>query len=294
MIGSSEHENEHDGEVLKEKKGKRHVVAPDEVPQRRTNPKRTGKRDDDPMAGSSLNPLPKKPKRVGVARKPVKSQSLMKMQKPQYESLRWERNQYDLRKETECGPMFRTVIQQKIYEEVILALDTKIAPQKAIDFDHIRDNKEQFFNIYETCDRLGLVDIMKFQHDYNEEVVMQFYATFFLEKNDSRHFRWMTEDKEHRAPLSKFVEATGIKMADPDDTNFFRLHDDDFTRKPDELLSAIIRVAKFVVLCMGISKASCPSMTHCTRFFGGPCSQRRETPLTYVDMQKNSFGSSDK
>ena len=58
MIDSSEHESEH-GEELIEKKGKRHVLAPDEVPKRRTNPKRTGKREADPMAGSSSNPLPK-------------------------------------------------------------------------------------------------------------------------------------------------------------------------------------------------------------------------------------------
>ena len=45
----------------------------------------------------------------------------------------------------------------------------------------------------------------------------------------------MTEDKEYRAPLSKFAEALGIDIVDPADTNFFCLHDDDFTRKPHEL-----------------------------------------------------------
>lgn len=134
MISLSEHEHEHDGEELKEKKAKRHVVAPDEVPKRRTNPKRTGKREVDPTAGNSSNPLPKKLKRTVIPRKPIKSQSLMALKKPQYESLRWERNQFELRKDTERGSLFRTVVQQQIYEEVILALDTKIAPQKAIDF----------------------------------------------------------------------------------------------------------------------------------------------------------------
>ena len=69
----------------------------------------------------------------------------MALKKPQYESLHWERNQFELRKDTEHGSLFRTVVQQQIYEEVILALDTKIAPQKAIDFQHIRDNKDPFF-----------------------------------------------------------------------------------------------------------------------------------------------------
>ena len=64
---------------------------------------------------------------------------------------------------------------------------------------------------------------------------MQFYATLFLEKDDARHFRWMTDDKEYRAPLSLFAEALGIDMVDPADTNFLRLHDDHITRKPHEL-----------------------------------------------------------
>ena len=132
--------------------------------------------------------------------------------------------------------MFRTVVQQKIYEEVILALDTKIAPQKAIDFEHIKENKDKFVNIFEACDRLGLVDIMKFQHDYDEEVVMHFYATLYLEKNDGpRYFRWMTEGEEYRAPLSEFAAAIGVQMVDPGDTNFIRLHDDYLSKKPSEL-----------------------------------------------------------
>jgi hypothetical protein len=104
---------------------------------------------------------------------------------------------------------------------VILQLETRIAPQRAINFGYIKDNKEQFVNIFETCDRLVLVDIMEFKHDYNEQLVIQFYSTLFLEKNDSMHFRWMTEDKEYRAPFSEFAAALGIKMVDPNDTNFF-------------------------------------------------------------------------
>jgi hypothetical protein len=68
-----------------------------------------------------------------------------------------------------------------------------------------------------------------------KKLVIQFYSTLFLEKNDSRHFRWMTEDKEYCAPLSEFAAALGIKMVDPNDTTFFRLHDDDLTKKPSEL-----------------------------------------------------------
>jgi hypothetical protein len=131
-------------------------------------------------------------------------------------------------------PVFTAHSIKKILE-VVVQLETRIAPQRAIDFRYIKDNKEQFVNIFETCDRLGLVEIIEFKHDYNEQLVIQFYSTLFLEKNDSRHFWWMTEDKEYRAPLSEFVAALGIKMVDPNDTNFFRLDDDDLTKKPSEL-----------------------------------------------------------
>ena len=96
--------------------------------ERRTNPTRAAKRKADPMAGSSSsNPKAKKARKV-VARQEVPKKIIFsRLPKRQYESLRWDQNQYEFEKETDCGQMFRTVIQQKIYEEVILALDTKIA-----------------------------------------------------------------------------------------------------------------------------------------------------------------------
>jgi hypothetical protein len=45
----------------------------------------------------------------------------------------------------------------------------------------------------------------------------------------------MTEDKQYHAPLSEFFVALGIKIVDPNYTNFFRLHDDDLKKKPSEL-----------------------------------------------------------
>jgi hypothetical protein len=60
---------------------------------------------------------------------------------------------------------------------------------------------------------------MEVKHDYNEQLVIQFYSTLFLEKNNSWNFWWMNEDKEYHVPLSEFVAALGIKMVDPNDTN---------------------------------------------------------------------------
>ena len=65
------------------------------------------------------------------------------MEKSKYEALRWNNDPYeDRQKDVACGPMFRTVIQQKIFDEVVLALKTNIAPQKAIDFVHIKKTRK--------------------------------------------------------------------------------------------------------------------------------------------------------
>ena len=142
-------------------------------------------------------------RRRGVGRRilPMKTVSLMDMGKSEYTALRWDKNPYEGPRDVDRGGMFRTNIQKKIYEEVILALDTKIGPQKAIDFEYIKRFGNIFVNVFETCHRLGLVDIMEFRNNYNEKVVMQFYATMFLEKDVDRHFRWMTNDTDYRAHL---------------------------------------------------------------------------------------------
>ena len=80
----------------------------------RTNPTRAAKRKADAMTG---NPKAKKARKT-VGRKAVskKHSFLSTLSKRQYESLRWDQDQYKFQKETDCGQMFCTIIQQKIYE----------------------------------------------------------------------------------------------------------------------------------------------------------------------------------
>src|SRR4051794_28868219 len=73
------------------------------------------------------------------SRTPLLTEYYLKPKKASRPILCWDQNQYELKKETKCGQMFRTVIQQKIFEEIILALDTKIAPQRAINFENIKE-----------------------------------------------------------------------------------------------------------------------------------------------------------
>ena len=80
----------------------------------RTNPTRAAKRKADEMTG---NPKAKKARKAVVRKVVSKKHSLLStLSKRQYESLRWDQDQYKFQKETDCGQMFCTVIQQKIYE----------------------------------------------------------------------------------------------------------------------------------------------------------------------------------
>ena len=138
-----------------------HVVK-DGVP-KRTSACRDTKKGAAKASSSSAKPTAKKVKQ---------DISVVSMTKKEYKELRWDTNPYDYPRDKDLeDDRFHTHIQKSIYEDVILGLNQKIAPQKAIDFKHIDDldDHEWFRNIHELCQRLGLAHIMKFENYYNEK-----------------------------------------------------------------------------------------------------------------------------
>lgn len=138
------------------------------------------------LSSSSTQPRLKKVKAI-ILRLVKISKNLKTMKKDKYEALRWDEKTY-LGDKSCDEPRFFMEIQQRVYEEIIISHDTKISPQKAIDFNYICQHRDQFVNIYETCERHGLVHIMSLQHDYNEEVMMQFFSALYLDVGDSSLF----------------------------------------------------------------------------------------------------------
>jgi Cu2+-containing amine oxidase len=96
---------------------------------------------------------------------------------------------------------------------------------QCIDWDSIEKEKNNcpaFTEVIAACEHHGINDIMELKYDCNDEVILQFYSTLYLDEKSSKLF-WMTEDEIYSVSLVRFVAILGLK----DHTHYpKKLHDD--------------------------------------------------------------------
>ena len=63
------------------------------------------------------------------------------------------------------------------------------------------------------CEHTGVYEIMEFQHDWNTEVVAQFYATLYVEE-DERRMHWMLEGQWYSVDYDTFAALLGFPEED--------------------------------------------------------------------------------
>jgi hypothetical protein len=74
----------------------------------------------------------------------------------------------------------------------------------------MRKKKDATFNrIIEACVFHGITNIMQFWYNWNKEIIVEFYATLYFDKEE-RIFMWMTDGQRFNMKLSKFVEILGM------------------------------------------------------------------------------------
>jgi hypothetical protein len=66
-----------------------------------------------------------------------------------------------------------------------------------------------FKDVLEMCEYHGLKKIMAFRYDWNEEVILQFYSTFFFHKN-STGITWMTNGTKYSISIGRFASILGL------------------------------------------------------------------------------------
>ena len=89
-------------------------------------------------------------------------------------------------------PQFKNDFQQRVYHELLITKMKKFTPHKQVNTESLHDNDHLYPGMYSALGRLGLIPFITFNHPYNEDLVMQFFATLFF-SNDS-------------APMAKFSE----------------------------------------------------------------------------------------
>jgi hypothetical protein len=70
--------------------------------------------------------------------------------------------------------------------------------------------KDMHFNrILEACDLCGIIDLLQFRHNWNQEVISKFYSTLFFDKKE-RIIMWMTNGRRFHVKLSQFAQILGL------------------------------------------------------------------------------------
>ena len=75
--------------------------------------------------------------------------------------------------------------------------------------------KEVVDVVYTRCRDMDLVDIMSFQCHWNDEVVAQFYATLYVDR-EGKKFHWTIQGKPFSVNYNEFAEILGFPATDLD------------------------------------------------------------------------------
>jgi hypothetical protein len=74
----------------------------------------------------------------------------------------------------------------------------------------MRNKKDMHFNmILKACDLHGITDLLQLRHNWNQEIISEFYSTLFYD-NKERIFMWMTNGGKFHVKLAQFAQILGL------------------------------------------------------------------------------------
>ena len=106
---------------------------------------------------------------------------------------------------------FHTRFQQDFYQTVILAKAGIASEAQWVDWTHMANLGHEICDeVAQMCENRHIKDIMGFQHDWNKEVISQFYATVYFghdpENGNKRTIYWMTEGHHYQCSYTSFCQ----------------------------------------------------------------------------------------
>ena len=121
-----------------------------------------------------------------------------------------ERQNHSYVKATSMGmdPRFKNGFQQRIYHELLMTKSKKFAPHKKVNTESLHNNDHLYPGVYSALGRLGLIPFVTFNHPYNEDLVMQFFATLYFSNDSARTLTWMSGRYQCSYPMAKFFKIT--------------------------------------------------------------------------------------
>ncbi|KAK1663833.1 hypothetical protein QYE76_051992 [Lolium multiflorum] len=132
--------------------------------------------------------------------------SLLRMHATEYHALR-QKNPY-LKPRSSDDDCFWTEEQHRIMVDIYQTHRTKVCPMRALNLDALQSNV-YFHEMMWVSEKLGLLPLMQLRHDYNVEMIHQFYATLHIGKSNDIDIQWMTDNHLYKSSFKNFASVLG-------------------------------------------------------------------------------------
>jgi hypothetical protein len=81
-----------------------------------------------------------------------------------------------------------------------------------VDIEYMRNKKDMHFNrVLEACDLHEIITLLQFRHNWNQEVIAEFYSTLFYDKKEMI-FMWMTNGRRFHVQLPALLRFLGCLL----------------------------------------------------------------------------------
>jgi hypothetical protein len=93
---------------------------------------------------------------------------------------------------------------------VLYPKSSPVVKQQYVDIEYMRKKKYLHFKrVLEACDLHGITDLLQFRHNWNQEIISEFYSTLFYDKKE-RIFMSMTNGRRFHVKLTQFAQILGL------------------------------------------------------------------------------------
>ncbi|KAK1670530.1 hypothetical protein QYE76_058689 [Lolium multiflorum] len=129
-------------------------------------------------------------------------ESMLNMNIIEYHALR-KKNTYNKERTSE-NDCFWTEEQHHIMNDIYQVHHTKVCPMRAFDLEKL-GSKAYFNEMMWVTEKLGLHPLMGLCHDYNVQIIHQFFSTVYFGKSNDGDIYWMTNNRPYQSTFKVFA-----------------------------------------------------------------------------------------
>jgi hypothetical protein len=89
-----------------------------------------------------------------------------------------------------------------------------VVNQHHINVEHMRKNPEYFGEALAMCEEFGLLQLMQFTQNWDEDLVVQFFSTVYFIEDEHKIIKWLTNGRLLEATWVEFGDSLGYPILD--------------------------------------------------------------------------------